>query len=375
MKKLTGLILLSGSAISDTNINYLSGFSAPDRFLFLQTDFEKYLVVSTMEKGRAQKQSKSGVNVLTPNELGLSPKKATQIEEQIIALLEKINLKRIKVPSDFPVGIFQTLEKRGIQISVQKNEVCPERKVKSKPEISKIRLSQKAAVAAMNAAIEKISSSSVDLKGRLCSGEEILTSEKVRQIIHKTLMEYDCIGMDTIVAGGNQATDPHEQGFGPLFAGESIIMDIFPKSGKTGYWGDLTRTVCYGKANPKLKKLYLAVKAAQQAALAMVKPGVCADEVHLAAVNVFKLRGYETKTVAGKNVGFIHGTGHGVGLDIHEFPRIGKSGEMLEEGNVITIEPGLYYPGLGGVRIEDTIVVTKTGWRYLATCPKFFEIL
>ncbi len=173
----------------------------------------------------------------------------------------------------------------------------------------------------------------------------------------------------------NQVTDPHERGHGPLYAGQAIILDIFPRSEKTGYWGDLSRTVCRGSAAPGLKKLYNAVKAAQAAALRAVKPGVCADEVHSAAQAVFERRGYETKEVDGRHTGFIHGTGHGVGLDIHELPRVGISGEILEEGNIVTVEPGLYYPGLGGIRIEDTIAVTSKGWRYLAPCGKKFELL
>ena len=157
-------------------------------------------------------------------------------------------------------------------------------------------------------------------------------------------------------------------------ANQSFLI-FFPRNEKTGYWGDITRTVCRGKAAPKLKKLYAAVKAAQAAALSAVKPGICADEAHTAAKAVFEKRDYETKVENGAHVGFIHGTGHGVGLDIHELPRVGTSGEILEVGNVITIEPGLYYLGLGGVRIEDTIVVTEKGWRYLASCSKKFELL
>ena len=375
MKKSTGLILVSGSSPSTTNIHYLSGFSAPDAFLFMKTAGNNYLVVSSMEKGRAEKQATPGTLVFTPADLGLKGKKAPDRGEQIVALIKKAELRRIQVPTDFPVGLFQTLEKKGIQVSVDRKPACPERKVKTKEEISKLRKSQQAAVAAMNAATTLIGSAKIDHKNRLLIGKEILTSERVRQRIHKTLIDHDCAGIETIVAGGDQGTDPHERGYGPLYAGQSIILDIFPRSEKTGYWGDLTRTVCRGKANAELKKLYNAVKAAQAAALRAVKPGICADEVHTAAKEVFEQRGYETKVEQGAHVGFIHGTGHGVGLDIHEFPRVGTSGEMLEVGHVITIEPGLYYPGLGGVRIEDTIVVTEKGWRYLASCPKKFEEL
>lgn len=238
-----------------------------------------------------------------------------------------------------------------------------------------IRGSQRAAVAAMKGAVALIASAGIDRKNRLIHGKNPLTSETVRQLINKIVIDLDCSGNDTIVAGGEQGTDPHERGSGQLFAGQAIILDIFPRSEKTGYWGDITRTVCRGPAPPELKKLYLAVKAAQSKALSAVRAGICADKVHETAQKEFARRGFETMEKEGKNIGFIHGTGHGVGLDIHERPRLGSSGETLEEGHVVTVEPGLYYPGLGGIRIEDTVVVTETGFRYLATCPKKFELL
>lgn len=375
MNQLTGLILLSGSSESDTNIHYMSGFTAPDPFLFMKTFEGAYLLVSSMEKGRAEKQSRPGTKVFTPADLGLKGKKAGNRAEQIRALMKEAKIRRIKVPADFPAGLYQVLGRKGIKISIHRQPVCPERVIKNSGEIAKLRKSQQAAAVAMKAATALIQSSNIGAKNALYIGKENLTSEKVRQLIHKTLIDHDCIGVETIVAGGDQATDPHERGHGQLYAGEAIIIDIFPRSEKTGYWGDITRTICRGPASPGLKKLYNAVKAAQTAVLKAVKPGICADEIHAMAKEIFAKRGYETKVLDGVHVGFIHGTGHGVGLDIHERPRVSTSGEMLEAGNVITIEPGLYYPGLGGVRIEDTVVVTETGYRYLATCPKKFELL
>ncbi|MDH3981942.1 MAG: M24 family metallopeptidase, partial [Kiritimatiellaceae bacterium] len=241
MNQLTGQIFIAESAPSTTNIHYLSGFTAPDSFLYLQTVNGGYLLVSAMEKGRAEKQSTPGTQVVTPSDLGLKGKKVWKREEQIAALMEIAKLRRILVPVDFPVGLFQTLEKRGLKISVNRKPVCPERKVKTPEEISKLRKSQQAAVAAMKVAIEQIGSAKIGSKNRLYIGREILTSEKVRQLIHKTLINHDCAGAETIVAGGDQGTDPHERGHGPLYAGESIILDIFPRSEKTGYWGDITR--------------------------------------------------------------------------------------------------------------------------------------
>jgi Xaa-Pro aminopeptidase len=375
MNRLTGLVLIAGSDPSSTNIRYMSGFKAPDAFLYMKTVSTGYLVVSAMEKGRAEKESTPGTLVFTPSDLGLKGKKAGARSAQIRKLMEIAQVKRIRVPTDFPAGLFQTLEKKGIKIAIERKPICPERMVKTADEILKLQKSQRAAVAAMHAAVNLIGSSRIDRQQGLFVGKEPLTSEKVRHLIHSTLIEHDCNGVETIVAGGDQATDPHQRGSGQLYAGQAIILDIFPRSEKTGYWGDITRTVCRGPAAPELRKLFAAVKAAQAAALRAVKPGTCTDEIHALCNKIFSERGFQTQEIDGRHVGFIHGTGHGVGLDIHELPRVGRSGEVLESGHVITIEPGLYYPGLGGVRIEDTVVVTESGYRYLVACPKKFELL
>lgn len=374
VKKLTGILMQAGPPQSTTQIRYLSGFTAPDAFLFLYTSQQQYLVVSSMEKGRAEKQAYANTEVFMPADLELSGREAFRLENWAYALLKKLDLRSIRVPADFPAGLYQKLVNAGISVQVATEEICPERKIKSRTEISYIRESQRAAVSGMEAAIDLIASSRIGPKQQLRWNNEPLTSEKVRQLVHKTLIEKNCVGLETIVAGGVQGSDPHDRGHGPLFAGQSIVIDIFPQSEKHGYWGDITRTVCRGPASEALRRLYSAVKAAQQAALRCVRPGVCSDEVHQAACTVFNQRGYQTKTINGQATGFIHGTGHGVGLEIHETPRVGRSGEILEAGHVITIEPGLYYPDLGGIRIEDTVVVTPKGWRYLAPCVKQFEI-
>jgi Xaa-Pro aminopeptidase len=190
----------------------------------------------------------------------------------------------------------------------------------------------------------------------------------------KNLLEHRCRGEETIVACGRDAADPHERGSGPLSAREAIVIDIFPQHMEHGYWGDLTRTVVKGQPGPKLVALYRAVKEAQRAALKAIKPRVQVCTVHKAAQQVFEKAGFATGITDGFPQGFIHSTGHGVGLDIHEPPSLGDSTARLREGQVITVEPGLYYRTLGGVRIEDTVVVTKEGWRYLVPLEKKFQL-
>ena len=203
---------------------------------------------------------------------------------------------------------------------------------------------------------------------------EVLTSERVKRMIAAHLLERDYLAQHTIVAGGDQGCDPHEQGHGPLRADTAIIIDIFPRSITTRYHGDLTRTVVKGEASAALRDQYGAVRAAQEEAVASIRAGVEGPAVHARVCSLFEARGYRTGAVGGRMQGFFHGTGHGLGLEIHEPPRVSKIPATLQAGNVVTVEPGLYYPSGGGVRLEDVVVVTETGCTNLVKYPKFLEI-
>jgi Xaa-Pro aminopeptidase len=322
-----------------------------------------------MEYGRMRRTVKRGITVVHPEMIGSSWKNgpADWIKKCTDA-------KKLCVTADFPLGLAGKLERAGFQIKIDEAPLCPQREIKTPEEISAVKNSQRAAVAAMNAAIKQIASSEIGKDGILRCGKTVLTSEIVRATICHTLLDHDCIATETIVAGGPHSADPHERGTGPLRAGQPIVLDIFPRSTATGYWGDLTRTVCRGPAPAKLKKMYNAVKAAHGTALKAVKAGAWADDVHAAAAGELDRRGFKTGPVNGVPQGFIHGTGHGVGLEIHEAPRVSSANhQKLRAGMIITIEPGLYYPHIGGIRIEDTVAVTKTGYQMLAPCPKQFE--
>jgi len=203
------------------------------------------------------------------------------------------------------------------------------------------------------------------------------SSEKAHAIIDKVLSQLNCESpQGHIVAGGLQAAEPHERGTGLLRPGVPIVIDIFPRSKKTGYFADMSRTVCIDKPSKKAKKMYDAVLAAQELGISMVKPGVECRSIQDAIEKFFAESGFETSG-KGKEFpyseGFVHGLGHGVGLDIHEGPRIGrKTKDVLAIGDVVTIEPGLYYKKIGGVRIEDLVVVTKKGCRNLTQYGKEF---
>jgi Xaa-Pro aminopeptidase len=200
----------------------------------------------------------------------------------------------------------------------------------------------------------------------------VLTSEILRAEIDTAILRAGGLPANTIVAGGDQACDPHERGHGPLKANSLIIIDIFPRSAASGYFGDLTRTVVRGRASDAQRRLWETVNEGQALALKKMKPGVDGLKLHLEVKQFFTDRGYPTEVRDGKQTGFFHGTGHGLGLEIHEHPRFQKT--IFKTGQVLTVEPGLYYPGLGGVRTEDVVAITKRGIRILSRCENNLEI-
>jgi Xaa-Pro aminopeptidase len=240
------------------------------------------------------------------------------------------------------------------------------RATKTPWEINQISATQEANEAAMAAAETLIATAEIGDGGELVHGGEPLTSERVKQEIEITLLRHGRALDETIVACDADGADPHNRGSGTLTADDLIVVDIFPRDKETGYFGDMTRTFVRGEPNDEAKRRYEVTHEAFETALNAVEPGVTGAEVHDAVCDVIEDAGYDTlRSDPSADTGFIHSTGHGVGLDIHEQPSLSPTGGELEPGHVITIEPGIYDPDIGGVRIEDLIVVTEDGYENL----------
>jgi Xaa-Pro aminopeptidase len=374
MKKLTGAILFVGAPNQLTDVRYRSGFTAVDPVVYLETGRRGHLIVPPMEVGRAKRQVHHGVEVVSSADLGLSRSERCRLSSWAIALLHRLKIRRVIVGAMFPVAVARRLEKARIRVCVATTSLFPAREIKSAREVRRIAETQAAAAAAMRAAIAVIARSRAGRDGRLTLAGHLLTTEAVERVIDHVLLEHGCVAEETIVACGRPSADPHDRGSGPLRARQPIVVDIFPRNRRHGYWGDITRTIVKGKAPERLGRMYRAVRRAQLAALAKVKEGVRVKAIHGAVQEVFDRGGFRTEVRGGMAEGFTHGTGHGVGLDIHEAPSVGPGEGRLRAGNVITVEPGLYYRSIGGVRIEDTVVVTRKGWKHLAKTPYPFEV-
>lgn len=350
-------------------MRYFCGFEVHDPFIALRIGSKKIGVFNALEFGRARKEANlDEVLPLEPLQTRFRerhPQDRPGPADLIAVLAEARQLKAFRVPEDFPAGLLEKLRVAGLTVTVIEGPVFPEREIKTAREATAIREGNACAAAGL-AAAERLLRASTIRGSRLVHDGRVLTSERVRFAIEVACLENGGIAADTIVAGGDQACDPHMRGSGPLRANDLIIVDIFPRMSATGYHGDMTRTFLRGEASEPQRALVAAVRAAQTAALKSVCAGVTGLAVHQQCVDLFSARGFETRHTSKGSVGFFHGTGHGLGLAIHEAPRISVTDNLLQRGAVVTIEPGLYYPGLGGCRIEDVVQITDRQPRMLS---------
>jgi Xaa-Pro aminopeptidase len=367
--------LIVAASETDPDMLYATRFFAPDPFIFLERNGKRTLVLSDLEIDRGRKQAEAdefvSFNQLEREVQGQS-KKAPPYEKVLAHFLRKRGVKSTIVPANFQLGYAQELARNRIRVQATNGLFWPEREAKSAKEVEMIGHALRITEKGLKRAIEVLKASKPGPGKRLRWSGKTLTSEMLRAEIDSTILRAGGIPIGTIVAGSDQACDPHERGFGPLYANSLIILDVFPRDAKTGYFGDMTRTVLRGRASEAQRKLWETVKAGQALALRKIKAGVDGMTIHKAIQKFFAERGFPTEVCKGRHVGFFHGTGHGLGLEIHEHPRLQKV--TLKDRQVLTVEPGLYYPGLGGARQEDVVVVTKTGCRILSRFSKQLEI-
>lgn len=368
--------LIIAASERDANLFYATRFLAPDPFVFLWHGAEKILLMSDLELDRSRAQA--AVDAVLPIRLYEDRAKASGMErptpiDALWELLQEREIKSLLVPGSFPVEHADRLRERGLTLRVKPEPFFEERLTKSPAEIQAIARAMRRTEAAMEGAISAIREAEVR-DGLLWWQGGILTSETIKRLIARQLLEDGLIAENTIVACGDDGCDPHNRGGGPLRAGQSIIIDIFPRDSESQYFADITRTVVKDQAPETLRRMYRAVLAGQECALRLIREGAEGEAIHREVQQTLEGCGFQTGEVNGRMQGFFHGTGHGLGLDIHEPPRISKVKATLRSGNVVTVEPGLYYPGVGGVRIEDVAVVTETGCENLTKYPKELEV-
>jgi len=368
-------LIIDSSELS-SDLRYATKFQVGDPVIFLLEGKHSTLLLSDLEIDRGRREatvseivSLSEFNREHESTIGPKP----TLADTALAFLKSRKVRHALVPPTFPLALANHLAAGGIKLEPVEGHVFPERQQKTAEELKLMRRALQITEAGLARGIEIISSSDIGKARRLIWGGKPLTSERLRAEIDSTILHHGGLPMNTIVAGGDQGCDPHERGHGPLRANETIILDVFPRDARSGFFGDLTRTVLRGNASDAQRKLYATVQRGQKMGIDQLKTGASGEKILEGVRQFFTDQGYPTeRNAAGRWTGFFHGLGHGLGLDIHEIPRM-QAGK-LKTGQVFTVEPGLYYPGVGGVRIEDVCVVTPKGGRVLSKMEKRLEV-
>ncbi|MDD3885274.1 MAG: M24 family metallopeptidase [Victivallaceae bacterium] len=356
MGKNARLIVASGEECSD--MRYAAGFSTPDEFIWFAAGGHRGVVMSPLEFNRATRQAAPGVTVHADAEFSTTGNRV----EEILALAAKFGAEGFEVPGDFPLALADRLRVAGIAINAADGVFFPEREFKSKLEVSMIVRAQRIGEAGCRRAFDVLREATVRGDGVIVWRGAVLTSEILRAEIDVEIVRMGGLPTGTICAGGVQSSQPHNTGSGILMADAPIVMDIFPRAADTGYWGDLTRTVVKGKAPSLVKRAYDAVLSARELGKSLVGVGANPGEIHRRAAKSLEKAGFLTGRDEHGDYGFFHGLGHGVGLDIHEAPRLSpRNSQLLRGGEVVTVEPGVYYPAWGGIRLEDLMYVAPGG--------------
>ena len=366
--------LIIASAEECADLLYASGFDAPDEFLYYETETKKCIVVSPLEFARAAAEAKPDVKVIDRSKFVNREKPGESI---VVNLSRDLGIDTWFVPARFPLGEAEKLRAAGIQLNCcPEGTFFPERQIKSRTELNAIRQSQNATEEIMRELRQILIDSKINSLGFLEYHGKVLTSEFLRMEFESNFKRSGYTANRTIIAHGPQCAEPHNIGTGPIRANETIVADIFPRSDLTGYWGDMTRTFIKGKAPRVVKNAFKAVLKASEAAKKMLKAGVTGAEAHKTAADILTQAGFPTGCGRdGSPCGFFHGLGHGVGLEIHENPRLSPlNPNPLQAGNVVSVEPGLYYSEWGGIRLEDLVVISSKGCICLNTMEMELEI-
>lgn len=372
-------VLIVADSEHDANMLYAVRMFVPDPFIYMRLGGRCNVVMNDLEIDRARKQAPH-CRIISHSECVQRIQKTKGAKANTAAiiklLLSERKIRRIFVPGSFPHGLARELRQIGITVDVKKGGIFPQREVKRPDEVKKLSAALMMAEVGLAEGIQALKVSKIARDGRLIYHGNPLTSEKLRSIIDIAIIQAGGLAAHTIVAGGKQGCDPHERGHGVLRAHEPIILDVFPRSQKTGYFGDITRTVVKGKPSEAVRRLYNTVARGQEIGFKLMKSGVKGSDVHKAVQEFFDGEGYKTGKRNGRMEGFFHGTGHGLGLEIHEAPRVSlTSADTLRSGHVVTVEPGLYYPEIGGgVRLEDVAWVRKANSKNLTKFEKVLEV-
>jgi Xaa-Pro aminopeptidase len=374
-------VLIHADTIRSPELRHEVPLPVPDPFLYLERDGRRTVVVSSLEAARVRDAAPE-IDVFTLERFGNDelidqgmPDEQRTLEIALRACRE-VGVERASVPPTFPVELADHLRANGIELTVDRELFDSRRRVKSTTEVDGIRRAQRACEAALDAARDLLRRADAS-DGTLAVDGEELTCERLKRVVESVFGEHGVAAEEFIVSHGAQTAIGHEMGHGPIAPNEPIVFDLFPRDRETGCYSDMTRTYVVGEAPDEIREFHRLAKQALDEALASTRAGVNGRTLMQQTCDLFHEHGYPTQLhkQPGEVLedGFFHGLGHGVGLEVHERPWVSRVGDDLVPGDVITLEPGLYRSGFGGVRLEDIVLVTEDGCENLTRYPYDLE--
>jgi Xaa-Pro aminopeptidase len=373
-------VLIYADTVRSPELRHEVPLVIPDEFLYAETNGRRAVVIHALEIPRVRAATDLGI--VPHEELGSDELFAQGLpwwkidQELVLRGCRRLGIERAAVPAAFPLGLADFLRENGIDVAVDRDLFDRRRRAKNETELAGIRRAQKACEAALDAARGLLRRAQRNGDGLEVDGEP-LTSERLKRVIEDVFADHNVEAGDMIVSHGPQTAVGHDAGSGQIRASEPIVFDLFPKDKETGCYADMTRTYVVGEPSEEVREWHRLVKEALDRSTADVKPGKNGRELYELVCEIFQSAGYKTQLnkEPGEVLedGFFHGLGHGVGLEVHEQPALSRTGQDLIPGDVITVEPGLYRAGYGGLRLEDLVLVTDDGHEVLTDYPYDLE--
>jgi Xaa-Pro aminopeptidase len=370
-------VLIYADSLRSPEMRHEVPLGVPDPFLYAERDGNRHVVARSFELDRI-KAVAPDLELMPYEEFGLDELYAQglsrdEIElEVVLRAARRFGIERATVPSTFPLELADHLRANGIEVIADREHFVRRRRVKNEAELAGIRRAQHAAEAGMTAARELLRAAERQ-NGDLVLDGEPLTCERLKVAVEQAFTANGAFADEFIVSHGPQTAVGHDMGSGPIAPGEPVCLDLFPRDRESGCFADMTRVFVVGEPSEELAEYHRLCREALGAAVAAVKPGVAGSELHRICSKVFEEHGYPTllSKQPGEVLkdGFYHSLGHGVGLEVHEDPALGRGPGELVAGDVIAVEPGLYRHGYGGCRLEDLVLVTEDGAEVLTDYP------
>jgi Xaa-Pro aminopeptidase len=376
-------VLIVADTVRSPELRHEVPLAVPDPFLYAEVDGKRSVVVSSLEAGRVRELG-TDLQVLTLEDVGVDALLKRGLDPYELELelhlraCGELGLERAVTPLTFPLGVADHLRANGIDVAADQPFFDGRRRVKNEHELAGIRRACRAVEAGVAVGVEMLRGAERS-NGVLTLDGEPLTCERIQQAVERAFGEHGASAEEFIVSHGPQTAVGHEMGHGPIGADDVVLFDLFPRDRESACYSDFTRTFAVGSPPPEIAEFHRLAKEALDLAVAEVKPGVKGSDIHRMVCDFFHGHGHKTQLhkEEGESLedGYFHATGHGVGLEVHERPGVGRvESEPLVEGDVIALEPGLYRKGVGGARVEDLVLVTADGCEILTDYPYDLEL-